>query len=135
MKKYVIQKFINKKEVSREIVELSDYKARKLKKELSFLDYSNDFKGSYLKINWYNENEEAFNRIIEIHKISKYILRNINFFNAKYSKFDIKTYINKIEKELKTLRTLKIHLTEYLLDIFLTIENIRTITNYLQDSL
>jgi len=125
MKKYVISKFINKKEVSREIKELSDYKARKLKKELIFLNYSNDFKGSYIKINYYNEHTRAFNRIIEIHKIIKYFYKNIDYFIKKYTTFEIEIYINKLYKELKTLLIPKIVRTYYITDIFIRIENIK----------
>lgn len=127
MKKYIyiISKFIDKKEVSREEITITDYKLRKLKKELDFLDYSNNFKGCYLKLNYYNENEKAFNRIIEIHKIIKYFYKNIDYFIKKYTTFEIEIYINKLYKELKTLLIPKIARTYYITDIFIRIENIK----------
>nr|DAF52634.1 MAG TPA: hypothetical protein [Siphoviridae sp. ctnR613] len=127
MKKYIyiISKFIDKKEVSREEITITDYKLRKLKKELDFLDYSNNFKGCYLKLNYYNENEKAFNRIIELNKIIKYFYKNIDYFMKKYTTFEIKIYIKRLNKELKTLLTSKIVRTNYIIDIFITLENIK----------
>lgn len=122
---YIISKFIDKKEVSREEITITDYKLRKLKKELSFLNYSNDFKGQYIKINYYNEHTRAFNRIIEIHKIIKYFYKNIDYFIKKYTTFEIEIYINKLYKELKTLLIPKIARTYYITDIFIRIENIK----------
>lgn len=127
MKKYIyiILKFIDKKEVSREEIAITDYKLRKLKKELVFLDYSNDFKGCYLKLNYYNENAKAFNRIIELHKIIKYFYKNIDYFMKKYTVFEIRIYIKRLNKELKTLLTSKIARTNYIIDIFITLEDIK----------
>lgn len=122
---YIISKFIDKKEVSREEITITDYKLRKLKKELSFLNYSNDFKGQYIKINYYNEHTRAFNRIIEIYKIIKYFYKNIDYFIKKYTTFEIEIYINKLYKELKTLLIPKIARTYYITDIFIRIENIK----------
>lgn len=122
---YIISKFIDKKEVSREKITITDYKLRKLKKELSFLNYSNDFKGQYIKINYYNEHTRAFNRIIEIYKIIKYFYKNIDYFIKKYTTFEIEIYINKLYKELKTLLIPKIARTYYITDIFIRIENIK----------
>ena len=122
---YIISKFIDKKEVSREEITITDYKLRKLKKELSFLNYSNDFKGQYIKINYYNEHTRAFNRIIEIHKIIKYFYKNIDYFIKKYTTFEIEIYINKLYKELKTLLIPKIARTYYITDMFIRIENIK----------
>ena len=122
---YIISKFIDKKEVSREEITITDYKLRKLKKELDFLDYSTNFKGCYLKLNYYNENAKAFNRIIELHKIIKYFYKNIDYFMKKYTAFEIKIYIKRLNKELKTLLISKIARTNYIMDIFITLENIK----------